>query len=130
MESLTSRATQINPMEVCGVILGLWTFQNEIRGRRLLVFVDNQAALGAIKKGRSPVQDFNELVFYTRFICADHSVEPVFIWVPSELNWSDAPSRGAPPLSGDWVPPVTRWQLLAASLPGKRGSRRSPHHPN
>jgi hypothetical protein len=120
MESLSARATQINPMEVCGVILGLWTFAREIRGRRILVFIDNQAALGAIKKGRSSVPDFNELVFYARFVCTDNSVEPVFMWVPSELNWSDAPSRGSPPLSGDWVPPVTRWQTLAASLPTKK----------
>ena len=118
--SLADRAIQINPMGICGVILGLWTFGREIRGRRFLVFINNQAALGAIKKGRSPVPDFNELVFYTRFVCADHSVEPSFMWVPSELNWSDAPSRGSPPLSGDWVPPVTKWQILAASHPGKR----------
>ena len=116
LESLAERATQINPMEVCGVILGLWTFRDRIRDRRLLVFVDNQAALGAIKKGRSSVQDFNELVFYTRFVCANHSVEPVFLWVPSELNWSDAPSRGSPPLAGDWVPPITKWQVVTAGL--------------
>ena len=116
MESLADRATQINPMEVCGVILGLWTFAREIRGRRLLAFIDNQAALGAIRKGRSSVPDFNELVFYTRFVCANHSVEPVFLWVPSELNWSDAPSRGSPPLAGDWVPPITKWQVVTAGL--------------
>ena len=124
--SLADRATQINPMEICGVILGLWMFGREIRGRRLLVVIDNQAALGAIKKGRSPVPDFSELVFYTRFVCADHSVEPSFMWVPSELNWSDAPSRGSPPLSGDWVPPVTKWQILAASFPGKERVCRDP----
>ena len=60
IRSLADRATQINPMEVCGVILGLWTFEREIRGRRLLVFIDNQAALGAIRKGRSSVPDFND----------------------------------------------------------------------
>ena len=115
--SLADRATQINPMEVCSVILGLWTFEREIRGRRLLVFIDNQAALGAIRKGRSSVPDFNELVFYARLVCADNSVEPFFMWVPSDLNWSDAPSRGFPRSRRDWVPPVTKWQILAASLP-------------
>ena len=90
--SLADRTTQINPLEVCGVILGFWTFKNEIRGRRVMVFIDNQAALGAIKKGRSPVPDFNELVFFARGICNSCETDPTFSWVPSELNWADAPS--------------------------------------
>ena len=103
IESLADRAIRINPMEI-GVILGFWIFGYEIRGRHVLVFIDNQAALGAIKKGRSPVPDFNGLVFYTRFVCADHSVEPSFMWVPSKLNWFDAPSRGSPRSRGTGSP--------------------------
>ena len=54
ISSLPDRATQINPLEVCGVIiiLGLWTFQEFLLGRRVIVYIDNQAALGAIRKGR------------------------------------------------------------------------------
>ena len=97
LTALAERRTQINPLEVCGVILGLWTFGERISSRRLLLFIDNQAALGAISKGRSPIPDFNELVFYARGICTSLSVEPVFKWVPSELNWADAPSRTSQP---------------------------------
>ena len=118
--SLADRAILINPVEVCGVILGLWTFGREIRGRRFLVFIDNQAAIGAIKKGRSPVPDFTELVFYTRFVCADHSVEPFFMWVPSELNWSDAPSRGSPPALGGLGPSGDKVANFGGKLPGEK----------
>ena len=41
-----------------------------------------------------------------------------------QLNLFDVPSRGAPPLSGEWVPPVMKWLFLAASFPGKEGSHR------
>ena len=118
LEALTSRRTQINPLEICGVILGLWTFGRNIASRRLLVFIDNQAALGAISKGRSPIPDFNELVFYARGICSSLSINPVFKWVPSELNWADAPSRASHPHRGTRVPPVTRWQALTAGIAG------------
>ena len=114
LESLADRATQINPMEVCGVILGLWTFRDRIRDRRLLVFVDNQAALGALKKGRSSVPDLNALVSVCRELLAHSASRPVFFWVPSELNWADAPSRGQAPLRGDKTVPVTHWQSLGA----------------
>ena len=107
------RKTQINLLEVCGVILGLWTFSARVRHRRLVVFVDNQAALGAIKKGRSPVSDLNVLVSVSRELLTGCSSEPIFLWVPSELNWADAPSRGSEPLAGLWVAPVTRWQTIS-----------------
>ena len=93
VSSLSDRATQIKPLEVCGVILGLWTFHQILVGRRVIVYMDNQAALGAIRKGRSSVPDFNELVFFARGICSSYKTGPVFIWVPSDLNWADAPSR-------------------------------------
>ena len=107
------RKTQINLLEVCGVILGLWTFSARVRHRRLVVFVDNQAALGAIRKGRSPVADLNVLVSVSRELLTGCSSEPIFLWVPSELNWADAPSRGSKPLAGLWVAPVTRWQTIS-----------------
>ena len=119
ISSLSDRATQINPLELCGVILGLWTFREIIRGRRVIIYIDNQAALGAIKKGRSSVPDFNELVFFARGICGSEMAEPVFFWVPSDLNWSDAPSRYASPIDGFWIAPITRWQDLCAALSGK-----------
>ena len=112
LECFRPRKTQINLLEVCGVILGLWTFSQEISGRRLVVFIDNQAALGATRSGRSSVSDLNALVSVCRELVSGCSAEPVFLWVPSELNWADAPSRGTRPISGDWVAPLTRWQTL------------------
>ena len=32
ISALSERATQINPLEVCGVILGLWTFRELVAG--------------------------------------------------------------------------------------------------
>ena len=117
ISSLSDRTTQINPLEVCGVILGLWTFQDFLAGRRVIVYIDNQAAFGAIRKGRSSVPDFNELVFFARGICGSCNADPVFIWVPSDLNWADAPSRCSPPVVGSWIPPVAKWQALCSALP-------------
>lgn len=112
LENLRPRKTQINPLEVLGVVLGLWTFAEKIRGRRLLVLIDNQSALGAVKKGRSQVPDINEIVFLVRDLCNPCSSPPAFRWVPSELNWADAPSRGEPPAAGTRVEPVTRWHSI------------------
>ena len=112
LQGLTPRKTQINPLEVVGVLLGLWTFAAHMEGRRLVVLIDNQAALGAVRKGRSSVPDINSLVFACRGLARGCSDDPVFIWVPSELNWADAPSRGVAPPRGDFVPPITPWQTL------------------
>ena len=112
LQGLAPRKTQINPLEVVGVLLGLWTFSAHIEGRRLVVLIDNQAALGAVRKGRSSVSDLNSLVFACRGLAKGCSAEPIFLWVPSELNWADAPSRGVAPPRGVFVPPITPWQTL------------------
>ena len=73
------------------------------------------------KKGRSSAPGFNELVFFARGICSSCGTDPMFIWVPSDCNWSDAPNRYAPPIAGFWISPVTKWQALSSALPENGG---------
>ena len=116
VSALADRKTQINPLEVSGVLAALWTFADRLRGRRVLVLVDNTSALGSLRSGRSRAPDMSELTFITHELADVFDLSLSFFWVPSKLNWADRPSRGAPPLLGAFVPPVVYWDSVARAL--------------
>ena len=78
-------------------MLALCRFERHLIGKRVAVFVDNQSALGAFKKGSSSVDDLLDIVTEVWEWAVGRSVTPVFFWVPSALNIADAPSRGVHP---------------------------------
>ena len=90
---LRRRATQINPYEAAAVLCALATFAPISHGQRVVIFVDNGAALGAIAKGWARPTDINALVEGCWSVLARHGIDAHFEWVPSKANLADAPSR-------------------------------------
>ena len=109
--ALRSRATQIFPFEVIAVAAAVSQWKRQLQGHRVVIFVDNRGALGALRKGASTQDDVGRILLmaWSNFIAA--GILPIFLWVPSALNCADPPSRGAAPPVGqstafrfDWTP--------------------------
>jgi len=90
---LQSRATQINVYELLGVLCTLLTFEDQIRGKKIAVFIDNKAALDIVVKGCSRADDANEVVFTIWETVAALGVDVQWLWVASKSNLADGPSR-------------------------------------
>ena len=58
-DSLNRRRTQINALELIGVVLACEHWNLLLQGRRLIVFIDNTVALQVLRKGRSGKADLN-----------------------------------------------------------------------
>ncbi len=91
-----ARVEHAGVMEIKGVLLSLrWLLRSASRhGKRLVLLVDAKAALGAVAKGRTNTPAFhNTLCSINALLLASNSLQrPVY--VPSEDNPADAPSRG------------------------------------
>ena len=85
----------INALELQAVLLALeWRLRSRRRNRRFLHLIDSQVALNVLCKGRTSSL---RLVRLTRAIAARTlagNMLPVYAYVRSALNPSDAPSRG------------------------------------
>ena len=92
---LEPRDTQIIPLEALAQLVALRVWHSELGGCKLLMFIDNQSALGAIRKGRSDKEDIHQIVTHLVDLMDSLHVRPVFLWVPSPLNIAGFPSRGA-----------------------------------
>ena len=98
--------------------LALRLWGERLRNRRVLFYVDNTSALGALRRGRSRLSPaLNALVFEWWKLARSFGIEASFMWVPSRFNPADPPSRGSPPpvvglritspASAAWVEVVT-----------------------
>ena len=56
-EHVVHRKSQICIGEMLGAPSAIWTLRAELRGKRVLLFVDNQAALAALIGGASAAED-------------------------------------------------------------------------
>ena len=62
-------------------------------GKRVIIFVDNQALISALQKGRSRVRSFNRICRRVASLpLVDNRIAELF-YVPSALNPADGPSR-------------------------------------
>jgi hypothetical protein len=68
--------------------------QLDIHDMHLLVRSDNEGVIGAHTKGRSPNAGINLCVRRTYAISTGLSITPKIIYVPTDDNLADAPSRG------------------------------------
>ena len=127
ISAMLPRKTQIFPLEVLAVGAALRIWRARLRGRSLLVFVDNTAALSSLQKGRSRQSDVHGLV--TQIwddLCDSVIVSSIkFLWVPSKLNLADLPSRGSAPVLGTRTASRLRWEDLVASLSKRDVYKRS-----
>jgi hypothetical protein len=75
-------------------LLFMFLDQLDIHDMHLLVRSDNKGAIGAHTKGRSPNVGINLCVRRTYAISAGLSITPKIVYVPTDDNLADAPSRG------------------------------------
>ena len=94
---LLPRKTQIHALEMCAFISLIQSSATVLRGKRLLAFIDNQSALGVLRKGSCKLaHDLSALSSYALDLCRGLHIELFLFWVPSALNCADGPSRGNP----------------------------------
>ena len=120
------RRQQIFPAETAAVPVALACLQAELRGRDVVLFVDNEAAVSALIRGASRASDAGQLAELVHAILVVLGCRLWVEWIDSISNPSDGLSREgvADPwtvaqgyelrqLSGDWLPPpvpdVFRW---------------------
>ena len=84
---------QIAGLEILAIAVGLSTFADALRGRKVRIFSDNVVAEGALRRGAARAFDHNGLIHAAWTLAL---AERIHIWVdrvPSKLNISDLPSR-------------------------------------
>jgi hypothetical protein len=77
-------------------LLFMFLDQLDIHDIHLLVCSDNEGAIGAHTKGRSPNVGINLCVRWTYVISAGLSITPKIIYIPTDDNLADTSSRGEP----------------------------------
>ena len=91
--ALIPRKTQINLYELLAVTLAVRTFANELRGKRIVAFIDNTCALNMVIRGASRKDDANGILHHLWLELAMLGVHAEWQYVPSKLNIADGPSR-------------------------------------
>ena len=96
-------------LEAGGIQLGLrWLLRSPAKhGRRTIFLVDAQAVKGAVAKGRSSAPSLRTEVMRIAALQLAGDVLLKLVYVPSEDNPADAPSRGV----------VRRWRQRGACVP-------------
>ncbi len=77
------------------LIASVFTFSDELKGVKVLMFVDNVPAACALSQGISKQEDLQCLSSLFHSLCAGYHVKFWIEWVPSEANIADVPSRQA-----------------------------------
>ena len=83
-------------LEAHGVLLGLrWLLRSVTRhSRRTTILIDAQAVLGAVRKGRSSAPSLKREIAHIGALVLSGDLLLRCLYVPSEDNPADAPSRG------------------------------------
>ena len=98
---LSLRATgsrHINEEEGMALLLFVkWLLRSKARMlHRIVVLTDSTVILGAARKGRSSSQPINRIVRQLASLCFVGGLDIYLVYVPSEHNAADPPSRGGP----------------------------------
>ena len=82
-------------LEAQALLTGLrWLVSNPAHfGRRIIFFLDSQSLLGAVVKGRSSSRRLNRLCRKMAAFFLVTQIKSAYIWIPSEFNPADEPSR-------------------------------------
>ena len=91
--ALIPRKTHINLYELLAVTVAVRPFANELRGRRVVAFIDNAWALNMKIRGASRKGDANGILHHVWLELAMLGVHAEWQHVPSKLNVADGPSR-------------------------------------
>ncbi|CAE8593271.1 unnamed protein product, partial [Polarella glacialis] len=114
MEQFVARKTQITPFEAfCGVVVP-FNHLELLRGRDVVWFIDNTAALSILIKGASSLHDLNSIATVMHLLMAKVGCRIWFEWIDSDSNPSDGLSRDG--LEDEWTK-GQGWDLGIAILP-------------
>ena len=83
----------IHQAELLPALIAMQTWGNNLKNKKVILFVDNDAARHALVKGRSTNAASDEILITFWEIVAEHEIQ---IWVervPSKSNPADGPSR-------------------------------------
>ena len=83
------RETQICPAEAVCAVVAAWHFQDRLRGRDILYWVDNAPALEALIKGTSPMPDIALIAELAQITWAHLHMRIWLEWVDSGSNQAD-----------------------------------------
>ena len=95
----------INMLEARALLHSLrWRARSQFFvGSRCVHLLDSQVCLGALRKWRSPSPAFNRVITRIASVIIASSCKVIFIYVPTEFNPADKPSRKFPPWSSHRV---------------------------
>ena len=88
-----SMCRQITTLEILAISVGLSTFQDLLRRRKVVVWTDNQGAEGASRSGRAKSWDHCRLVHEIWLHALQNGTHVWIERVPSHDNISYSPSR-------------------------------------
>jgi len=93
-----AEAESINMLEARALLHALrWRARSQFFvGSRCIHLLDSQVCLGALRKWRSPSPAFNRVVTRISSVILASSCKVVFVYVPTESNPADVPSRKFP----------------------------------
>lgn len=84
---------QITTLEILAISVGLSTFQELLRGRKVVVWTDNKGAEGAARGGSAKAWDHCRLIHEMWLHALQNGTHVWIERVPSHDNISDSPSR-------------------------------------
>ena len=91
---------KIAQLELLAVLQGLLTFPSHFRGRKVVWWVDNVAALMSLVRGRSDSLELDFMSQLVHFLLYALHCHIYWEWIPSASNWADGISRDG--LSDPW----------------------------
>ena len=138
---LEARKQQIGQLELLGAVAPYYSLAPYLKGRRVLHWIDNTAALAGIAKGYSSKPDSARIIHSFHALGISLQADVHFEYVASEANIADLPSRGdfdfltstlgsvlvplrIPPLSA-WLSTDDAAAHARPASPPKRGGKRS-----
>jgi hypothetical protein len=91
--ALAPRQTQIIPLELLASAGVLNTFADDVAGRDVILFIDNQSVCCALTKGSSKSRDIQTLSTAWHAMCMVLRCRVWIEWVPTDCNPADELSR-------------------------------------
>ena len=125
--SLRKRKSQILSGELLAVLSALTNCEKELEGHRLLIFVDNHAALSSLVGGGAKHQDLASIVCLIHVKALEMGSTIWFEFVESDSNPADGPSRN--PYTPWSSSELARWMQCTvehATLPESIDSNLAP----